>query len=169
MSITDTNRLAVTIRASRAEDAPILHAFVDGAIERLAYGEGARSAFATALAGSSDEARALVAVRDGQPIGVVVYGAIAGTMAAGRIQLVVVDATFRRRGIGSALVRAALTALARERIRVAFIELAGDAALAEASAFLTAAGFSVEAAVSDYYRDGVDLLVLRRELLVSEG
>jgi ribosomal protein S18 acetylase RimI-like enzyme len=97
-------------------------------------------------------------------VGVVVFGAIAGSLGAGRVQLIVVSRSSRRSGIASALIERALDVLAAERMRAAFVELPDDPALSAATRLLVRCGFRIEARVADHFRDGIDLAVLRRDL-----
>jgi len=160
----DTSRASIIIRAARPDDALLVRGFVQSSLASVAYADAAIASLDSALGHPGDEARALIALHDSHHAGVVVYGAIAGAEAAGRIRLIVVDAVARRRGLASALVQAALAALARDGMRVAFVELASDPALGATRSLLLRNGFHIDAAVADYYRDGVDLLILRRDL-----
>lgn len=129
-----------------------------------AYGELPASALATALAGESPGARGLVAVSDGELKGVVVFGMVAGAIGTGRLHLVAVSAAARLRGVGSALIAAALERLRAEAVRVVFVEMPDDPAVAPARALLLREGFIEEARVADFFRDGVSLVLLRRDV-----
>jgi ribosomal protein S18 acetylase RimI-like enzyme len=163
----DTSRASTIIRAARPDDVPFVRALVDSSLAGSAYHEGATAAVDSALFRPSAEARALVALLDDRHAGVTVYGAVAGAVSAGRIQVIVVDAAARGHGVARSLVQAALTVLADAGMRVVFIELPGDPALAATRSLLLASGFRIDATVADYYRDGVDLVILRHDLTAS--
>ena len=67
----------------------------------------------------------------------------------------------RAGGIGCALVAAALGELDRRGARLVVAELAGDPASGPIAALLATAGFEREAAIADFYRDGVPLILWR--------
>lgn len=117
-----------------------------------------------ALTSTSDEYR-VIGVHDRTTlIGFVVLGDTAGALGAGRIYVVAVDATTRRRGIASALIEAACADLESRGARFAAIELPEEPELAAGLALARGAGFREEGRVSDYMRDGVGLVLLRRDL-----
>ena len=155
----------LTVRAARAGDAADVRALTAPELDRSRYGSGARSAIETALRAADAESRALVGADGGRIVGIIVYGTIAGSVGTGRFQLVITDAGRRRRGIATALVNAAVASLVADGSRVLFVELPDDPALADAKHLLFRAAFRVEASVADYFSDGVDLLVLRRDLV----
>ena len=122
------------------------------------------SALESALAGATDEYQAIVA-RDGRAlVGLVVFGETAGARGAGRIHLVAVDVTARRRGIALNLVDAACTRLREQSARFVMIELPADTRLSGARRLAERAGFHEEGRMEDYLRDGVALVLLRRDL-----
>jgi ribosomal protein S18 acetylase RimI-like enzyme len=97
--------------------------------------------------------------------GVIVFGIFGGTSGAGRLHFVVVESGARRAGVARALVEAALDALRTDGARFVLAELPDDPhALPDARTFLLALGFVQESRVEDFYRDGVALSFLRREL-----
>ena len=163
-STAGTDRATVTLRALRAEDGSVARALALPEIERSPYGVSMRSALDAVLAGTDPDSRGLVAIHDGLLVGLAVYGAIAGALGAGRLQLIVVDRDLRLRGIATQLVHSAVAALGAEGMRFVTVELPNDPALSAAKLLLLRCSFSVEATVADYFRDGVDLAILRREL-----
>jgi ribosomal protein S18 acetylase RimI-like enzyme len=116
-----------------------------------------------AIRSETDEYRALIARDTGAVIGLIVFGEIAGAIGAGRIYCVAVDDGARRRGIASALIEAACTELRSRGARFVAIEMAQDPRLDAARAVAARAGFLAEGRVSDYVRDGVDLVLFRRD------
>ena len=163
-SAADTDRGTVTLRALRADDGPVARAMALPEIERSPYGVSMRSALEAVLAGTDPDSRGLVAIHDGALVGIAIYGAIAGALGAGRLQLIVVDRDMRLRGIATQLVHGAIAALGAEGVRFVSVELPDDPALIAAKQLLLRCRLSVEATVADYFRDGVDLAILRRDL-----
>ena len=154
----------IEIRDLTAADAEVVRALVVSSVGDTAYASSARSALETAIAGSDPDARAAVAVASEGVIGLIVYGAIAGAIGTGRVQLIVTAGSHRRRGVATRLLDTAVTRLTTDGARVAFVELPDDPALAAGKHLLLRNGFDVEASVTDYFRDGVDLAILRRDL-----
>jgi hypothetical protein len=66
--------------------------------------------------------------------------------------------------MATALIDAALDDLRRTAARFVIVEIPDDTKLAPAMALFAQTGFHVDARVRDFFRDGVDLAVLRREL-----
>ena len=157
------DRGRVVVRAFVPADTPAVRAIAAPAIGRLPCPEGARSAVDALFTGRDPDSRGLVGVDGEHVVGFVVFGSIAGTVDTGRIQLVVVAPSERRRGIGTRLVEGAVGFLDRDRSRVIFVELPDDPSLAAAMHLLVRCGFHVDARVADHVRDGVDLAILRRD------
>jgi ribosomal protein S18 acetylase RimI-like enzyme len=155
---------SVMVRALRADDRSAALALLRPAIAGSAYGAGARSALVALLEGTDPETRACVAVDDGKLVGIIVYGGIAGSVGAARVQLVVIDPDARMRGIATRLVEGAMALLASDGMRFVIVELPDDPALDPALRLLLRCRFRVEATVADFFRDGVNLAILRREL-----
>jgi ribosomal protein S18 acetylase RimI-like enzyme len=128
------------------------------------YGELPASALSTALGGQSAEARGLVSVAGDEVTGLVVFGVVAGAIGTGRLHLVAVSAAARLRGVASALISAAFERLRSEAVRVVFAEVPDDPGFAPGQSLLLREGFIEEARVADFFRDGVSLILLRRDL-----
>jgi ribosomal protein S18 acetylase RimI-like enzyme len=128
------------------------------------FAEGMLASLDEALRSGSDEYRAVGAHDGNALIGFVVFGGIAGTLGAGRIYFVAVEANARRRGIATALMEAACTDLESRGSRFAVIELLEEPLLAAGLALAHRTGFREEGRVSEYVRAGVGLLLLRRDL-----
>lgn len=152
------------IRALHPADAESVHALVRPEIERTRYPRAPTAALDAVLDGSDADSSALVALMDGSVAGIVIHGVTAGSEGAGRIQLVVTAPERRRTGIARALIDAAMDSLRRAGARVVFIEMPDDPTLAAPLALFRRCGFHVESRVAGFYRDGVDLVVLRREM-----
>jgi ribosomal protein S18 acetylase RimI-like enzyme len=155
----------LVIRAYRPDDAASMRRLAMPEIERSHYRSGPRSAIDGLVAGTDPDAHALVAVQDGAVVAFVLHGMIAGSEGASRVQLIVTDAHVRRRGIARRLVEAAVERLRDAGARFVAVELPDDPALAPALGLLDRSGFRIEARVAGFYRDDVDLLIGRRDLV----
>lgn len=111
------------------------------------------------------EYQAMVAEDNGRPVGVVVFGLVAGSQGAGSLYAAVVEPAYRRRGVGSALVHAAADALRALGARFVIAEVPDDPwATAHFVGLVSATGFTEAARVPDLYRDGVALAFWRYPL-----
>ena len=133
-------------------------------LRRSPYAELPASALAAALAGESAEGRALVAESAGEMKGLVVFGMVAGAIGTGRVHLVAVPAAERLRGVGGALLVAAMERFRDDDVRVVFVEMPDDPSHAPTRSLLLREGFVEEARVADFFRDGVSLVLLRRDV-----
>lgn len=151
----------VIVRPPAAGDAVPLRALVESAMREVPHASAARAAIERPAGAAEDpESLVLVAARDGEPVGVAVFGVVSGSRA-GRLGFVTVHAGARRQGVASALVDAVAGELARRGAAMMVAELADAPALAPAQAFLARRGFAREGSVRDFYRDGVSLAIWR--------
>ena len=158
-----------TLRPLVARDAQAARALADAVLGDAPYGDQLRGALDGALSSATDEYRALVAADGSALAGLIVFGETAGARGAGRIYLIAVDARARRRGIATTLVEAACTDLTARGARFIAIEIPDDRRLDGARLAAERSGFHEEARVADYVRDGVSLLLLRRDLPKAMG
>jgi ribosomal protein S18 acetylase RimI-like enzyme len=154
----------IRIRDLAPADAEAVRSLVLSGFGETAYASSAHSALETAIADSDPDARAAIAVARDEVIGLILYGAIAGAIGTGRVQFVITADSHRRRGIATRLLEEAVMHLTTEGARVVFVELPDEPDLAGGRHLLLRNGFRVEASVTDYFRDGVDLAILRRDL-----
>lgn len=110
------------------------------------------------------EYRAMVGDRDGEIVGFVVYGLIAGTVRTASLSGVLVGTRSRRAGVGTSILRGAINDLRTVSTRLVIAEVPKDPCLAKYRAFLNANLFFEEARIEDYFRDDVDLIISRRNL-----
>ena len=110
------------------------------------------------------EARALVIERDGTIAGLVIFGLVAGTSGAARLHALVLGRGVNADDIGGRLTSAAADAATSAGARALIAELPDDPALGTVAAVLMRYGFREEARVPDFFRDGVALTFLRRDL-----
>ena len=117
-----------------------------------------------AARGGTSEASALVIERDGTIAGLILFGLVAGTSGAARIHALVVDRGVSADDVGGRLASAAAATAAAAGARLLLAELPDDPALGPVPAVLARSGFREEARVPDFFRDGVALAFLRRDL-----
>lgn len=110
------------------------------------------------------ESRAVVGERDGEIVGFAVYGTVAGTVGTGMLSGILVGSRSRRAGVGTAILRGAINDFRTVSTRMIIAEVPKDAYLSRYRAFLNANLFFEEARIEDYYRDGVDMIISRRNL-----
>ena len=154
-----------TLRPVTASTASPVRSFATAALSDSQYAEPLLTAVDGAIAGTGDEHRAIVAWHDDAIVGLIVFGQTAGALGAGRIYLIAVDASVRGRGVAAQLVNAVCSELAARNARFAMIELPGEPRFAQARRIAERMGFREEGRVDDYHREGVPLLLLRRDLV----
>jgi len=160
---------SVTTRPLTPADAPIANALLAEAFGETLHAESPRAALARALAGDAPaEARGIVAVLADAVVGVAVHGAVAGTIGAARLHAVAVASAVRRRGIGGALIAAAVAEQRRRGARLVVVECADADAFGAGRALLLRCGFLEESRIADYVRDGIGLSFLRLDLAAHE-
>jgi len=155
-------RAEVALRAATSADAAALQKLVSDTSDATPYQQVPAYFLRLALAASSEESRAIVAVQNGVVVGCALYGVVAGAIGTGRIHFVAVAAGSRRLGIASRLCGAAVDELSAQAVRSVIIELPDDRVVGSGRALLEGCAFREVARVPDYYRDGVALVVLQR-------
>jgi ribosomal protein S18 acetylase RimI-like enzyme len=151
---------------------PITHALLPQAtlvLERVLrdtpYLDGALDALRAAVQSPGTDGRAMGTMIEDHLESVIVFGFFGGADGAGRVQLAVVEPEVRRARIGWLLVEDAAAQLGEEGARFVLAELPDDPrALPGAREFLKSVAFSEESRVENFYRDGVSLLFMRREI-----
>jgi len=114
--------------------------------------------------GSGHESRAIVAERGSEVVGFALFGEVAGAGGTGRMQFISVTASARLHAIGVGLCNAAVADLAAKGARLVIAELPDEPLLSPGRALLTHCRFFESARVADYFRDGVDLIILQRAI-----
>ena len=138
---------------------------VERALHETPYLTSALGTLRSAVSAPSAAGRALATVRDEQLEGVLVFGFFGGTNGAGRLQLAVIEEGARRARAGRTLVDAAIAVMRAEGARFVLAELPEDPrALPGARAFLESMSFREESRVENFYREGVALSFMRRDL-----
>jgi ribosomal protein S18 acetylase RimI-like enzyme len=128
--------------------------YIDRALEVLELAER----------GHDDEHRALVIARDGTVAGLALFGAVAGAVGVSKLHAAVLAPSVSLGDVGERIVSAVVETARRAGARLIVAELPDDPAIGQVRALLSSAGFEEEARVPDYYRDGVALSLLRRDL-----
>jgi len=127
--------------------------YVDRAVEILNSAER----------GDDEENRAYVVARDGTVAGLALFGRIAGTEAGFRLHLLLVVSTDG--DVGERLLESVNHAVVDSGGRFLVAEIASEPALSATISLLRDHGFEQAGRIPDYFRDGVPLLILRRNLL----
>lgn len=157
-------RAPVTVRPLAPLDSAPARALAHTALADAPYAPSMLAPLDAALRSESEEYRALVVRENTALIGLIVFGATAGALGAGRIYFVAVDGSARRRGLATALIEAACAELRSLGARFVAMEMPEEPRLDGACAVALRAGFRREGRLSDYVRDGVGLAFLRRDL-----
>lgn len=113
---------------------------------------------------SDPESCALVVERDGTVAALALYGPVAGARDVWKIHTILLAPRVDPREVGHAVMDALLATTRERNARLLVAELPADAAYGATLSLLRASDFDQEGRISDYYRDGVALLFLRREL-----
>jgi ribosomal protein S18 acetylase RimI-like enzyme len=151
-------------RPVTASAASAVRSFANAALSDTVYAETLLATLDKAIAGTSGEYRAIAAWHDDAIAGLIMFGTTAGAVGAGRIYLLTVDERTRGRGVATHLVDAACGELAAGGARFAMIELPGERRFAQLRRLAVRMGFREEGRIDDYEREGVPLLLLRRDL-----
>lgn len=126
--------------------------YIDRAVEILNVAES----------GGDAEHRAYVVARDRTVAGLALFGMIAGTEAGFRLHVLVVES--KEGDVGARLLEAVIGAVGDSQGRFLVAELADEPALAATIGLLRENGFDEAGRIPDYFRDGVPLVILRRDL-----
>jgi hypothetical protein len=151
-------------RPLRPDDAAAARALVYAALGVTPYVDRVVELLDQAARGGDPEARALVIERDGTIAGLVIFGFVAGASGAARFHALVLARGVSAVDVGGRLTSAAATAAASAGARLLIAEVPDDPALGQVPAVLLRNGFREEARVPDFFRDGVALTFLRRDL-----
>lgn len=150
------------LRHATSSDRAVIQLLVDQAIAATGYGDAPSYFLRLAFDGRDAESRIMVAEHDGEVIGCVLFGEVAGAMGTARIHFVAVTTSVRACGVGSALCDSAVAELTEQGARSVVVELPDERAFTAGRALLARCGFEETAKIADYFRDGVGLLILQR-------
>jgi GNAT superfamily N-acetyltransferase len=144
---------------------PPAAALVERVLRGTHYLAGALDALRSVVEAPGVEGRALASMMDHDMEGVIVFGSFGGTSGAGRLHFVVVENRTRRTGVARVLASEALESLAEAGARFVLAELPDDPhELTGSHEFLEALEFAEESRMDDFFRDGIALVFMRREL-----
>jgi ribosomal protein S18 acetylase RimI-like enzyme len=152
----------VRIRAAGSDDRPAALALLEQEVQLRPYMELPSYYLDLALSSPSEEARMLAAEVGGQLVGLVVLGLVAGSVGAGRVFVLVVHNDHRHRALGRALLSEAVTELEGMGARFVIAEIPDDPPLGLVR-FFESASFEIIGRLANYYRDGVDQVIVSRD------
>lgn len=154
---------ALAPRPIAPEDAAGAHQLLVSRLGVTPYIDRAVEILTIAERGGDEEHRAYVVARDGTVAGLGLFGMIAGTEAGYRLHVLVVESVAG--DVGERLLDAVVHAVIESNGRFIVAELAVEPALAATIGLLREQGFEEAGRIPDYFRDGVPLVILRRDLL----
>ena len=150
-------------RPLHAGDAEPVRALVWGVLGITPYVDRVTELLEAAERGDP-ESRALVIERDGTVASLALFGPVAGARDAWQLSMVLLTPEVGLRDVGHAMIQGVIDAVRELGARLLVAELPADAALGRSLTLLRSNGFKEEGRVRDYFRDGVALLFLRRDL-----
>ena len=153
---------ALAPRPIAAEDAAGAHQLLVSRLGVTPYVDRAVEVLEIAARGGDHEHRAYVVARDKTVVALALFGPIAGTEAGFKLHALAIES--RETDIGERLIDAVATAVGEAHGRFVMAELADEPALTTTISLLCANGFAEVGRIPDYYRDGVALTILRRDL-----
>ncbi|HEY6220807.1 MAG TPA: hypothetical protein VIV65_12210 [Gemmatimonadaceae bacterium] len=153
---------ALAPRPIAPEDAAAAHALLVSRLGVTPYVDRAIEILKIAERGHDEEHRAHVVARDGTVAGLALFGKIAGTEAGFRLHLLLLVSS--EGDVGERLLESVMSAVRDGGGRFIIAEIADEPALVTTTTLLRSHGFEEEGRIPDYFRDGVPLLILRRNL-----
>ena len=145
-------------------DRGAMEALISDVAAGTSYDELPRYFLRLALEGRTAESRGIVAERNGEMLGFALFGDVAGAIGTARVHFVGVTAGLRLNSVGAGLCECAVADLRAAGARMVIAELPDDRLLAGGRALLARCGFAEVGRVPDYYRDGIALVILARQL-----
>jgi hypothetical protein len=151
-------------RALRPDDAGAARSLVYAVLGVTPYVDRVVELLDQAARGGDPEARALVIERDGTIAGLAIFGLVAGAPGAAKLHALVLDRGVGPDDVGGRLADAAAAGAIASGARLLLAEIPDDPALGGVPTVLLRHGFREEARIADFFRDGVALAFLRRDL-----
>ena len=149
-------------RPVTASDAEAARALVLGALGATPYVDHTVQLLADAI-GSGAETSGMIVERDGTVAALALFGPVAGSVAW-KLDTVLVAPDVQLREIGRDLLDAVAESVREAGSRLLIAEMPADPAVGRTITLLRANRFRQEGRIPDFFRDGVALLFLRREL-----
>jgi L-amino acid N-acyltransferase YncA len=159
-----TGYFAQAPRALSPDDHVAARVLLMGALGVTPYIDRAMEILRLAERGEDLEHRALVIARDGTVAALALFGIVAGAVGVTKVHAAVVAPSVSVTDVGERIVSAIIDEARRDGARLLVAELPDDPALGQSRALLSLAGFDEEARVPHFYRDGIALTLLRRDL-----
>jgi L-amino acid N-acyltransferase YncA len=150
-------------RPPHAGDAETVRALVFSVLGVTPYVDRVVELLAAAEHGDPDS-QALIIERDGTVAALALYGPIAGTANTWRLATAILSPQVDAAEVGHVIVDAVVARAQSAGGRLLVAEFADDVALGRSLALLQANGFSEEGRVRDFFRAGVAMILLRRDL-----
>lgn len=150
-------------RAIAPEDAEAVHALVLGVLGVTPYVDRTLDLVAAAERGDP-EVRALVIARDGTVAALALFGPVAGATGAWHLHMLLTAAGIVAKDVGGPLIDAALAEVRGLGGRFLLAELPADPVIGSALTLLRAKAFKQVGRIPDFFREGVALLLLRRDV-----
>ena len=149
----------LVVHAAREEDLAAALALVEWEHEKNPWIERTGDLLRTAVVEPDGEYRACIAERDGEIVGLGVFGMVAGTVGTAMLYSILVAPRSRRAGIGERLLFQISAELASAGARMIVAEVPGDPLVMRFRALLLAHGFVEASRIEDYHRDGVSQII----------
>ena len=106
----------------------------------------------------------IVEKEDGNVLGYACYGPRALTDRTYDLYWIAVDPNARRGGVGRGLLAATEEAIRKLGGRLLIVETSGQSKYEPTRAFYLATGYTLEATLKDFYKDGDDLVIFTKRL-----
>jgi ribosomal protein S18 acetylase RimI-like enzyme len=159
-----TGYFALDPRPLLPEDSQATRTLLMGALGVTPYIDRALEVLALAERGNDPEHRALVIARDGTVAGLALFGSIAGTVGGARLHVAALAPGIEAGDVGDRLMNAVAKSVRDSSARFLLAEMPDDPALGKVFTLLRDHGFREEARVPDFFREGVALTFLRKDL-----
>lgn len=150
-------------RAISPADAEPVHALVLGVLGVTPYVDRTLDLVAAAERGDP-EVRALVIARDGTAAALALFGPVAGASGAWHLHMLLTAAGIAAKDVAGPLVDAALAEVRSHGGRFLLAELPADPVIGSSLTLLRSKAFKQVGRIPDFYREGVALLFLRRDV-----
>lgn len=151
-------------RSLQVDDAAPARVLLMGALGVTPYLDPAMEVLERAERGHDPEHRALVIARDGTVAGLALFGMTAGAVGSARLHIAVLAPGVDPTEVGAALMESVADLSRASGARFIIAELPDDPVIGSILALLREHGYREDARVPDFFRDGVALTFLRKEL-----
>ena len=159
-----TGYFALPPRTLEPDDAVSARALVTAVLGDSPFGARVSEVLARVERHPDREHRALIVARDGIVAGLALFGEVAGADRVMRIHAALLRDGVEVEEVGQRLVDAVLEQARATRARLIVAEVPDEPALGAMMGLLLMNDFAEEARIPDFFRDGVDLVVFRRNL-----